>query len=85
MGRWLFDTAKTAPEDFVLVPKVRAITDGLSLICALDDGRRFGVPLDFIGAHSEVRRPGDFGALAVPREFAESHQLPTAIQVLRRA
>jgi hypothetical protein len=65
-------------EDFVLVPNVRAISNGLTLICALDDDRRFGVPSDCIGEQSEVRRPGDYGTLAVLIWFAETHQLPTA-------
>jgi hypothetical protein len=77
-GLFDFDTPKSAPEDFVLVPNVRALGNGLSLMCALGDGRRFGVPSDCIGTQSEVRVPGDCGTLAVIKWFAEAHQLPTA-------
>lgn len=75
----LFDRTKAGPEDFVLVTNVRAISNGLSLICALGDGRRFGVPSDYIGAESEVRLPGDHGTLSVLRWFAEAQQLPIAV------
>jgi len=73
----LLDTPKPRPEDFVLVANVRALSNGLALLCAVDDGRRFGVPSYCIGEHSDVRRPGDHGTLAVLRWFAELHELPT--------
>jgi hypothetical protein len=75
----LLDTAKARQEDFVLVPNVRAISNGLVLFCALDDGRRFGVPSHCIWEGSAVRRPGDHGTLAVLSWFAEAHQLPTVV------
>ena len=58
---------------------VRAISNGMALIRALPDGRRFGVLSDFIGKQSEVRHPGDHGTLAVLRRFADAHQLPTTV------
>jgi hypothetical protein len=73
------DNPKPRPQDFVLVPNVRALSNGLALLCALDDGRRFGVPSDCIGERSEVRRAGDQGTLAVLSWFAEAHQLPIAV------
>ena len=73
----LLDDLKPRPEDFVLVANVRALSNGLALMCALGDGRRFGVPSDCIGEQSEVRRPGDQGTLAVLSWFAELHELPT--------
>jgi hypothetical protein len=69
---------KASPEEFVVVPNVKAISNGIVLICALPDGRRFGVPSVYIGEQSEVRHPGDHGALAVVRWFAEDHCLLSA-------
>jgi hypothetical protein len=66
---------KSDGEELVLVPNVRAISDGLTLMCELADKRRVGVPLQMIGSRSEVRRPGDVGTLAVPRWFATDHEL----------
>jgi hypothetical protein len=74
----LFDRPTSRREDFVSIPDVRAISNGLSLICALNDGRRFGVPADCIWEQSEVRRPGDHGILTVLRWFADLHQLSPA-------
>ena len=68
--------SKPGPESFVVVPRVRAISNGLALICELSDGRRFGVPFDCIGKQSEVRHPGEHGAITVLRWFAEEHRLP---------
>ena len=48
---------KVSPEEFVVVPDVKAISNGIVLICALPDGRRFGVPSGYIGEQSEVRVP----------------------------
>ena len=48
------------------IPAVRAISDGLALICELADGRRVGVPKALIEPTSEVRRPGDYGTLFIP-------------------
>jgi hypothetical protein len=75
----LSETPNRTPDDYVLVPNVKALTNGLSLICALDDGRCFGLPLDCIGAQSEVWRPGDCGTLSVLKWFADEHQLPTTV------
>ena len=58
--------------DLVRVPNVRAISDGLALICELPDKRRIGVPANAIDLKSEVRRPGDFGTLVVIRELAHN-------------
>ena len=60
-----------------MVPNVRAISDGLALMCELDDGRRVSVPLHLIGPESQVRQPGDCGTLAVTERFAIDHKLPT--------
>src|SRR5690242_7149486 len=38
---------------------VRAISDGLVLICEMADGYRIGISSYFIAASSEVRKPGD--------------------------
>jgi hypothetical protein len=64
-------------QDWVAVPNVRAVSNGLALFCALADGRGFGVPATCIGPQSDVRVPGDHGALIVRRWFALEHQLPT--------
>jgi len=45
--------------DLVRVPNVRAISDGLALICELPDKRRVGVPQGLIDPGSEVQCPGD--------------------------
>jgi hypothetical protein len=57
-------------DDHVSVPHVRAISDGLALICELPDGRRVGVPVTWIALKSQVRRPGDYGTLVIPRYLA---------------
>jgi hypothetical protein len=62
-------------DELVLIPKVRAVSNGLALICQLRDGRRFSVPSRFIGPASQVRNPGDIGTLSVPRWFANEHDL----------
>ena len=63
-------------EEFVTVPNVRAVSNGLVLFCALEDGRSFGVPSHCIAPQSAVRVPGDYGPLLVRRWFAVEHQLP---------
>jgi len=73
------EASRHRPQVFVSVPNVRAICNGLSLICALADGQRFGVPSNCLGKHSRVRRPGDYGTLVVLSWFAEAHHLPTAV------
>lgn len=62
-------------DELVLIPDVRAVSDGLALFCQLRDGRRFSVPLRLIGPASQVRTPGDVGTLSVPRWFANEHDL----------
>ena len=57
------------------VRNVRAVTDGLALICQCE-GRNFGVPQSLIGPHSQVRAVGDFGMLTVPAWFAREQGLP---------
>lgn len=52
-------------DEFVRVPKVRAVSDGLVLVCELPDGQRVGVPLHLIHRTSEVRKPGDAGVLVI--------------------
>jgi len=64
-------------DDLVLIPNVRAVSDGLALICQLRDGRRFSLPVRLIGPASQVRTPGDVGTLSVPRWFANDHDLTT--------
>jgi hypothetical protein len=61
-------------EAYVVVPNVRAVSNGLVLFCALEDGRSFGVPANRIGPESDVRVPGDNGALTVRRWFALEHE-----------
>jgi len=56
--------------DLVRVPNVRAISDGLALICELPDKRRVGVPQGLIDPGSEVQCPGDYGVLIIPRQLA---------------
>ena len=59
-----------ADNDIVGIPAVRAISDGLALICELADGRRVGVPKALIDPTSEVRRAGDYGTLFIPVALA---------------
>ena len=59
-----------ASDDLVHVPNVRAISNGLALICELPDKRRIGVPQTMIDLKSQVRRPGDYGTLVIPRQLA---------------
>ena len=61
--------------DPVRVAHVRAVSNGLVLICELLDRRRIGVPLHLIDDTSEVRRPGDQGTLAIPRWLAKEFGL----------
>ena len=56
--------------DLVRVSNVRAISDGLALICELPDKRRVGVPRTLIDLSSEVQQPGDRGTLIIPRQLA---------------
>jgi len=58
--------------DLVYVPNVRAVSDGLALVCELPDKRRIGVPKAWIELKSEVREPGDYGTLVIPRELAHN-------------
>ena len=60
------------PSDVVRVSNVRAISDGLALMCELPDKRRIGVPTGYILAHSEVRRIGDYRTLIITQEMARS-------------
>ncbi len=62
-------------DGFVLVRNVRAIRDGPSLICELSDGRRVGIPTHAIAAWSDVRKPREYGMLAIKRDVAEHMQL----------
>jgi len=54
----------------VRLSNVRAISDGLALICELPDKRRVGVPRGLIDLSSEVQQPGDYGTLIIPRRLA---------------
>ena len=54
---------------WVAVEDVRAVSDGLVLMCEAH-GKRFGVPLNQIAPQSQVHRPGDYGTLVIHREFA---------------
>jgi hypothetical protein len=56
---------------FVSVPNVRALSDGLALVCQLENGRRIAVPKYEIAARSEVQNPGDVGTLVLGRALAE--------------
>ena len=69
--------------DLVLVPNVRAVSDGLALICELPDKRRIGVPTTLIDFKSEVRRPGDHGTLVIPRQLAHDLGLDADAQTQR--
>ena len=60
-----------ASDDLVRVAQVRAISNGLALICELPDKRRIGVPQPLIHLSSEVRRPGDYGTLVIPKQLAQ--------------
>ena len=55
--------------ELVRIPNVLAISDGLVLICE-KKRRRVGVPLAQIAAGSQVRFPGDYGDLVIPRWLA---------------
>lgn len=63
------------PSDLVRIAHVRAVSDGLALICELPDKRRIGVPLHLIHPSSEVRRPGDEGTLVIPKQLAHDLEL----------
>jgi hypothetical protein len=56
--------------ELVRVPNVRAISDGLALICELPDKRRIGVPLLLIDPGSQVQHVGDYGVLVIPKHLA---------------
>ena len=71
----MYNNRKLEPGDFVAVPNVLAVSNGIVLICALPSGRRIGVPFDQIGPTSEVWKPGDRGTLSVLRWFAQEHEL----------
>ena len=61
--------------EYVSVPDVLAVSNGMVFICELPGGRRIGVPFGQIGPTSEVRKPGERGILSVLRWFAEEHKL----------
>jgi hypothetical protein len=67
----VFETPKRVDDNLVWVPRVRAVSNRLALICELPSTRRVGVPLHLIDAQSEVRLPGDYGTLVIPRQLAE--------------
>jgi hypothetical protein len=71
------NNGKLEQREYVSVPDVLAVSNGMVLICELPGGRRIGVPFDQIGTTSEVRKPGERGLLSVLRWFAEEHKLPT--------
>ena len=53
-----------------MIRDVTVIADlGVALICQVD-GRRTVIPRALVLAGSEVAKPGDHGALVVPRQFA---------------
>jgi hypothetical protein len=56
--------------ELVRIPNVRAISDGLALICELPDRRRIGVPQLAIDPSSQVQRPGDHGVLVISNQLA---------------
>ena len=56
-------------DELVRIPNVLAISDGLALICERK-GRRVPVPVAQIAARSQVRFPGDYGDLVIPRWLA---------------
>ena len=55
--------------ELVRIPNVLAIGGGPALICEMK-GRRVGVPVAQIAARSQVRSPGDYGDLVIPRWLA---------------
>ena len=61
--------------DLVRVAHVRAVSNGLVLICELLDRRRIGVPLHLIDVTSEVQRPGDQGTLVITKRLARDLRL----------
>lgn len=64
--------------DLVRVAHVRAVSNGLVLICELPDRRRIGVPLHLIDDASDVRSPGDQGTLVIPKQLARDLGLDDA-------
>ena len=71
----------SAAPDLVRVANVRAISDGPVLMCEMADGHRIGIPLRFIAASSEVRKPGDVGMLVIKGLLARN--LGLAVDRLR--
>ncbi len=67
----LLGRSAVEPSDLVRVAHVRAVSDGLGLICELPDKRRIGVPRHLIDPSSEVRHPGDEGTLVIPERLAK--------------
>ncbi len=57
-------------EELVRIHNVRAISDGLALTCELSDNRRIRVPITWVALASDVRRPGDYGTLIIPKRLA---------------
>ena len=64
-------TRRAAPDDFVVVPNVRIVSDGVCLVCDLTDGQRIVVPTHSVASWSKVRQPGKAGPLTIKREVAE--------------
>lgn len=62
---------KAISDKLVWVPRVRAVSNGLALICELPGSRRIGVPVDMIDSQSEVRSPGDYGTLVISPQLAQ--------------
>lgn len=71
----VFDASER--DGFVLVRSVRAVQEGLWLVCEVA-GRRIGIPTHAIAAWSDVRQSGDYGVLALQRQVAESMGLVPA-------
>lgn len=60
------------PFDIVELESVEAMSETASgLLCSIR-GERFPIPLRFVLAESEVRKPGDKGKLVIPGWMLES-------------
>ena len=59
----------THDEPMEVFENVRALRQGLVLVCELD-GQHVGVLREAIGRDSEVREPGDYGRLVITRRHA---------------
>lgn len=60
-----------ADEKYLAIPNVRAISDGLPLVCEID-GIRYGIARWAIRADSSVQAPGDHGLLVIEEGFAQT-------------